>query len=86
MSFCHIVVLRRWHGPCCMQKYVEVAVFAKKLTKDRVSVTIDKQQLDIVIRDEQVLIRLQSQPVQLIHISLPLSIFVFHSALMRSQQ
>ena len=37
-----------------MQKYVEVAVFAKKLTKDRVSVTVDKQQLDIVIRDEQV--------------------------------
>ncbi len=69
-----------------MQKYVEVAVFAKKLTKDRVSVTIDKQQLDIVIRDEQVLIRLQSQPFQLIHISLLWSISIFHSALMRSQQ
>jgi CS domain len=35
---------------------VEVAVFAKKMTKDRVSVTIDEQQLDVVIRDEQVLI------------------------------
>jgi hypothetical protein len=38
-----------------MQQYVEVAVFAKKLTKDRVSVTISKQQLDIVICDVQVL-------------------------------
>lgn len=37
-----------------MQKYVEVAVFAKKMTKQRVSITIGKQQLDIVILDAEV--------------------------------
>lgn len=37
-----------------MQKYVEVNIFAKKLTKERVSITIGKQQLDVIIRDEQV--------------------------------
>lgn len=36
-----------------MQKYVEVNIFAKKLTKERVSITIGKQQLDVIIRDEQ---------------------------------
>ncbi len=36
-----------------MQTYVEIAIFAKKLKKERVSVTIGKQQLDVVILDEQ---------------------------------
>jgi hypothetical protein len=46
-----------------MQSYIEVAIFAKKMTKDRVSITIGKQQLNVVIRDEQVLF-LHPKPVK----------------------
>jgi hypothetical protein len=55
MQIFRMNAMQRQHWLCCMQNYVEVAVFAKKLTKERVSVTIGKQQLDVVIRNEQVL-------------------------------